>query len=205
MFSAISQKHVLGYNFGTNAARMMILVSRNRFLGSRNQMAPFILMVCLFVCLSVYLSAHLAVCWLSIFLSLSRCLPICLHVNLLVKKPLAVCTNATYGYIMFSTISQKHVFAHSFLAKSHTMKILVSRTMFWGSRNQTAAFGLLVGLSVCPSVYLFAHLSLSQSVQSLSVFNLSVFSLSTLCPVQLSVEVSYPTVTGDYSCLVIYY
>ena len=37
------QKDVFDYNFSTKGLRMMILVSRTRFLRSRNPMMPFIL------------------------------------------------------------------------------------------------------------------------------------------------------------------
>ena len=59
------------------------------------------------------------------------------------KKSLPVCTNTIYRYIVFSDISQKCVFGHNFWTKAHKMIILVSRTMFLGSRNQMAPFVFL--------------------------------------------------------------
>ena len=147
------------------------------FLRSRNQTTPFIFMVCLFVCQSEYLSACLAVCW-SVHLHksvwLSAHLSTCQSVSQKIFRGLYEC----YLWVCYvSAISRKCVFGHNFWTKAHRIRILVSRTMFWGLRNQMAAFALMVGLSVCPSVYLSAHLSLSQSNQSLSVF-----SLSSVCP-----------------------
>ena len=51
---------------------------------------------------------------------------------------LAVFMTSIYGYIMFSTILWKCIFGHTFSIKAARMMILVSKTMFLGSRNQMA-------------------------------------------------------------------
>ena len=60
---------------------------------------------------------------------------------------------AKYGCIMFPVILQKHVLSHNFLTKARRMMILVSRTMFWGSRNQMMPF-----ISSCIWPCLSSHL-----------------------------------------------
>ena len=66
--------------------------------------------------------------------------------------------------------------------------ILVSRTMFLGSRNQIALFILMINLSVCPSIRPSSPPSDHQSVAlSLSVFGWSL-DLSVRRPVCLSVH-----------------
>ena len=68
---------------------------------------------------------------------------ICLSVGLPIKKFLAVCMNAIYRYIMFSAILWKRAFGHNFWTETHRMVILVSRSMFWGSRSQMVPFVLI--------------------------------------------------------------
>ena len=146
----------------------MILVSRTIFSGSRNQMVPFI-SSCIWPCLISHL-------WTAWSWSLS-CLPIaemtsvfymCLLRSWSITSSLAVCMLAKYGCIMLSAILQKHVLHHNFWTEAHRMMILVSSTMFSGSRNQLALFILIIGLSAClsacPSAHLALHLSTSLTV-----------------------------------------
>ena len=51
-----------------------------------------------------------------------------------------VSENAIYGYVLLSAFSRKCNFGHNFWTKAHGMMILVSRTMFWGSRIDMAPF-----------------------------------------------------------------
>ena len=62
MFTAIVQKYIWRHNFCTKAYRMMIVVSGTMFSGSRNLLAPFVLMLSLFVCLSIRPSIYPSVC-----------------------------------------------------------------------------------------------------------------------------------------------
>ena len=112
------------------------------FLGSRNQMALFIL-----CCLWPWLISGLWKGWNG---SLS-CLPIAgMSYNFMISylrswsipTSLAVCLLAKYGCIMFAAMSRKHVLGHNFCIKAHRMMILVSWTMFLESKNQMALFML---------------------------------------------------------------
>ena len=86
------------------------------------------------------------------------------------------------------------------------MMILVSRAMFWGSRNQMAAFALMVGLSVCLSVHLSTCPFICLSDCPVSVCLQSVH--LSVCPSYGQSNCLYGlhrgqllTVTGDCSCL----
>ena len=88
---------------------------------------------------------------------------------------------------MFSTILQKHILGHNFWTKLHRMMILMSRTMFWGPKNQMAPFILMVGHSVCPSVHPSVRpfcTSICLSSHCPRLFDLSVCPLVSLsvCP-----------------------
>ena len=82
---------------------------------------------------------------------------------------------AKYECISLTAILQKHILAHNFWTKAHRMMILVSRTMFWGSRNQMAQFILIVSQSMHPSV---CH----QSVGPVHICLQSVFARLSVCP-----------------------
>ena len=150
MFSAILQKHIFGHNFLTKAHRNIILVSRTMFWGSRIQMALFI-----FSCIWPCLISHFwkAWNWSIYFLSITG-ISSNFHVLVQVLIIPQVLSCLCVGQIWVLYV--RHHFAKTHFGPLHWMMILVSRTMFWGSRNEMEPFILMidqsVGLSICLSI-----------------------------------------------------
>ena len=105
------------------------------------------LTVCLSANLSFWLSAHLSIDALS------------------VEHSLAACKMLLNGTLCFPPFFENAFFVITFLTKAHRMMILVSRTMFWGSRSRMAPILLMVDQSIC----LLICWSICYSVCSVSV------------------------------------
>ena len=129
MLDTITQKYVFGHNFWTKAHRMMILVSKAMFWGSRYQIAPLILLaglsvhksVHMFMYLSIRLSVHLAA-WLCISVSISLFIHQVFHWGLLLT---AMCSRSCpVRYVVGRSFRPSMLKDHQSCTKKPPLQIL---------------------------------------------------------------------------------